>query len=562
MLRTASQLATRTALSLLIPLLAAAPAMPQAAAVPSRAGEAVVGPYRIAGKVVNAVTRGPVRQAMVSALSETTGRMIRLARTGSEGDFMLEGLPAAKYQLTASKRGYRTAFYDEHQQFSSAIVTGEGQDTGNLVFPLTPCAALRVTVTEDGGDAVENAKILLFFNPRRRGPGDQPTVVAQSASDDTGAAEFSNLAPGEYFVAVAAQPWYAMRKTGPVQEGQSPNALDVAYPVTFFDGATEQAAATPIVLDGGGHDEITINLHAVPALHLQVQVQQREGLLALPELRQPVFGAQVTVENMHSQPGALEFTGLAPGHYELTQGDPPREVELDASASQQIDPSAGLPAAAIHGALRSKSGAPLPDPLSLELVWRDPAHPREPVQTSSARGEFSFLSVPQGSWELWVNPASAGEALPVASIAANGETHRGNVLKVEGRALDLAVTVSLPRTRIEGLTLKPRTTAENAQSPDLKDAKGQSGVMVVLVPRNPEAHADAFRRDQSDSDGSFALRDVAPGEYTVVAIENGWELEWARPEVIQRFISRGIPVIVPNDPPKLMRLSQPVPVQL
>ena len=34
--------------------------------------------------------------------------------------------------------------------------------------------------------------------------------------------------------------------------------------------------------------------------------------------------------------------------------------------------------------------------------------------------------------------------------------------------------------------------------------------------------AGLIRRDQSDSDGSFALRDVVPGQYTVVAIQDGW----------------------------------------
>jgi hypothetical protein len=69
------------------------------------------------------------------------------------------------------------------------------------------------------------------------------------------------------------------------------------------------------------------------------------------------------------------------------------------------------------------------------------------------------------------------------------------------------------------------------------------------------------RRDQSDSDGSFALRDAAPGQYTVVAIENGWDLDWERPEVISRYLPGGIPVTVTEVSGKLVRLSQPVPVQ-
>jgi hypothetical protein len=69
------------------------------------------------------------------------------------------------------------------------------------------------------------------------------------------------------------------------------------------------------------------------------------------------------------------------------------------------------------------------------------------------------------------------------------------------------------------------------------------------------------RRDQSDSDGSFSLRDVVPGQYTVVAIEDGWELDWAEPQVIARYLPSGIPVTVSDKSGKLVMLSAPVPVQ-
>ena len=108
-------------------------------------------------------------------------------------------------------------------------------------------------------------------------------------------------------------------------------------------------------------------------------------------------------------------------------------------------------------------------------------------------------------------------------------------------------TVQPAETRVEGIAQK--------------DGKGLAGVMIVLVPQNPGTHGDLFCLDQTDSDGSFSLQQVAPGSYTVVAIEDGWELDWARPEVIGRYLSQGIAVTVKEDSPKLVRLSAPVPVQ-
>jgi hypothetical protein len=63
--------------------------------------------------------------------------------------------------------------------------------------------------------------------------------------------------------------------------------------------------------------------------------------------------------------------------------------------------------------------------------------------------------------------------------------------------------------------------------------------MVVLVPDDPSNNAPLFRRDQSDSDGTFSLNDIVPGKYTVIAIENGWEMEWANPYVLAPYIKNG-----------------------
>lgn len=57
--------------------------------------------------------------------------------------------------------------------------------------------------------------------------------------------------------------------------------------------------------------------------------------------------------------------------------------------------------------------------------------------------------------------------------------------------------------------------------------------MILLVPENPEINLPLFRRDQSDSDGTFTLLDVLPGRYKVMAIENGWDLEWANPTLLK-----------------------------
>jgi len=85
--------------------------------------------------------------------------------------------------------------------------------------------------------------------------------------------------------------------------------------------------------------------------------------------------------------------------------------------------------------------------------------------------------------------------------------------------------------------------------------------MAVLVPKEPEGHSDLFYRDQSDLDGTFAMHNVVPGFYTIVAIENGWDLDWSQPGVIAAYAKHGRKVEVSDQPGKPLILPEPVELQ-
>ncbi len=242
----------------------------------------------------------------------------------------------------------------------------------------------------------------------------------------------------------------------------------------------------------------------------------------------------------------IEFSGVAPGHYELATPEPPRVYDLDATISEQVDPTSGIPTVAVSGTLQTPTGVSLPGDAVVILDSLDPAHRQYSIQTNCIRGLFNFASVPPGAWELWAG--SPEKMLPITSLAAGGRTYAGNQLTVRDHALNLVVNIGLGETRVEGFA-----RAGN---------RGVAGVMVVLIPQNSVVWRGLIRRDQSDSDGSFSLRDVVPGKYTVVAIQDGWTLDWTDPQVLSRYLSAGIPVTVTDASGKLVTLSFPVPVQI
>jgi hypothetical protein len=548
-----------------MPALAQLPAKATAHSAPSTTGL-----YTIAGTVVNAASSEPLRHATVAALSEEDSHTVAAVESDSEGHFALEHLPAAKYQLTASKRGYRTAFFDEHDDYNSAIVTGPGLETGDLTFRLVPGGILHGVVTAESGEPVENARVMLFMKWHDGKPGGRIGQENTVTTDDTGAYEFNNLAAGEYLLAVTAEPWYALHHSSRLNpdaartaarsadnEGAADpsTALDVAYPVTYYDSTTDEASATRIVLAGGSREEANITLHATPALHLTVDTpRKQDGSIARAELRQTVFGHMVAAVSAGfldaMQTGTTEFNGVAPGHYELSQGDPPRILEFDAAASQQVDPSLGASTVSVQGTLRTTAGTPWTDVANVSLESMDTAHRESSMHAGYIRGAFNFPSVPPGQWQLIAD--SGGRQLPVVSVAVGSRAITGNLITVQDRPLSIVAVVSQGMTRLAGFARR--------------NNKGVAGVMVVLVPA-AKTFADLgaleglFRRDQSDSDGSFALRDVVPGQYILVAIENGWTLDWAEPSVIVRYLPGGLAVTVSDKPGKLVTLSDPVPVQ-
>src|SRR4029077_8649992 len=107
-------------------------------------------------------------------------------------------------------------------------------------------------VVDETGEGVRNAQVTIYM--RWNGEGlRQMMPTGRTETDDQGAYELGTLDPGAYFLSVIAKPWYAVhpplhRSANDTYPSAVDPSLDVAYPVTFYDGATESDAASPIVL--------------------------------------------------------------------------------------------------------------------------------------------------------------------------------------------------------------------------------------------------------------------------------------------------------------------------
>ena len=146
----------------------------------------------------------------------------------------------------------------------------------------------------------------------------------------------------------------------------------------------------------------------------------------------------------------------------------------------------------------------------------------------SLKGEFEITQSITGTFEYEVAVINPHGSI-VQRVTATGDKVVGRTLVLpRSGTVDLTVTMSEQAARIDGTVLR--------------NGKGMSQAMVVLVPESLQGNADLIRRDQSDSDGTFSLYKVLAGRYRVVAIANGWDLDRQNPAILQPYLEHSEPI--------------------
>jgi Carboxypeptidase regulatory-like domain len=506
--------------------------------------------YRIAGRTVSAVDGHTLQGATVRIVNNKTQRLVASTVSGEDGGFEFTKLNADKYSLDAIIDGYLTSHYDEHENFWSGIVTGAGLDTESLILRITPQAIIGGRVLDEVGDSVRGAAVILYRENRTEGRS-RINSIRGSQTNDLGEYEFASLPPGNYFISAKATPWYAMHPQvlksssvgGAVHTVDS--SLDVAYPTTFYADTTDSDGATPIPVRAGNQIDIDIHLQPLPAVTLTVHTKPGRQNPHYLQLQESVFGQPEEVNGqMQIDDSGTSLVGIPPGHYTLrhvnqTSGSA-KSMAIDLEEdNMDVDEMSGEDSAAVKMRLEGENGMKLPTVTQVALRSKNGGI--AVAQSVNDKGEAEFAGVKAGEYNISVY-GSDNHLYHVARIELeNGKALTDLLSVAPGAALSLTVKVARPLCSVEGFVKN--------------DGKPASGVMVVLVPTGPNHDIEVFRRDQSDLDGSFALPNVIPGKYIAVAIQDGWTLEWGKPEVLAQYLAKGSPVTVSANEQQSVHLS-------
>jgi Carboxypeptidase regulatory-like domain len=519
----------------------------------SEATQIPTGPYRIAGTLVNSKTGNVLALSRVTIADSKNRQKRQSVITGENGRFEFH-VPAGKYSLEGAKRGFTASAYNQHEQFSTAIVTGADLDTENLVLRLGPEAVFSGKVLDESGDPAGNALITVYRQDRSLGVN-RVFPYRNAQTDDLGRYEVAPIQEGIYFVSAAASPWYAvhpstLQEGAPALPSHVDPSLDVAYPVTYYGDVAEPADAAPITVHDGDRIEADIHLNPVPALHLTFRVPEGSGPGRVPMLYKPGFDGEKFVQGEALQGfpnGTFEVNGIAPGRYMVRMPDAngmkePVEVNLDRGG--EFDLPSGNSMSQIKAGVQIAGQSSLPAQLHI-VLHGDKGNGGQAVV--DAKGEANFSDVPSGKYQVVAGTAT--EPYSVVRITSEAGTTFGHELNVPpGASLTVMLSLAGGSATVEGFAKR--------------DGKAVSGAMIVLVPKGIATERDRFRRDQSDLDGSFSLPNVIPGVYTVIAIEDGWDLGWGDPTVLEKYLKRGQTIEVGDRQKSQVHLPDAVDVQV
>lgn len=515
--------------------------------------------YRISGTVVSKIDGRPLDRARVLLRDLKSRRDPESFVTSTDGKFHFENISAGKYTLEGIKHGFVAAAYEQHDQFSTAIVTGAGLDTENLLLRLSPTAIISGQVLDEAGDPVRQAQVTLYRNNHFQGV-DQVQNDRSVQTDDLGTYELAGLMPGTYYLAVQAQPWYAIHPPSQTDRQDSDSnarastmvdrSLDVTYPLTYYENATEPDSATAIQIRGGERLQVDMNLNPVPSLRLVFHVaNNRGGGWTVPQLERPVFDGSIFLQTVSQpvSPDTVEVTGVPAGRYNIRVQGEGTVARLDGvdltKDGEEVDTSEAEAVGTVKLSAVVPGEAVIPAGLAAGLTQA--RSPFRGFRRFDPKGEAEIPNISAGTYDVQV--FGVGKQYVIVGMSADGAQVKGHSITVPAGA-----SASVKLTLAIGVDI---------QGVAKKSGKAFAEAMVVLVPKNSEDNRDLFRRDQSDLDGTFSMRGVAPGSYTLLAIEDGWDLDWSRPEVIAPYLKRGIPIEVRSATSNSVQVKDAVEVQ-
>ena len=524
------------------------PATPQKTERPAAAARTSSRSRSITGRVIDE-GNSPIEDAAIvsfpaglmnSAQSVATAAKIRPTSTDEQGKFALENLTPGAYMVFAEVPGYVTApDIDDNNREQKYYRPGD-----RLTIRMIKGGVITGTVTTPAGEPVVGARV----NPvrlrdlkGRAARQNASNLQREWKTDDRGVYRIYGLEPGVYLISTGGK--------GVIQltiEGYDADAP------TYYPSATRDNATEVVVHSGEELTGIDIRYrdskgHAISGSVSGATAQSPMSLVTvvLSDAVTEAF-AGMSMVPMAAGAQAFVFDAVPDGEYvvvavasDYTSGSPPRKItvkgadvtglELVITPFGSIEGRVALepaPGAASKADCQNKSAAQIEE---IVILTRLDAKSKEQAPTVKA---FSLLplpldSTPDNKGEFKVQRLEAARHHIEARMPSEDWYVRRITLPPDAPATqpkDAARNGVAVKTgeRVAGMNI---TVAEGAAGvrgrvlPATEPARIPAALRLHLIPAEKESAEETLRFAEVavESDGTFALTNLAPGKYWVLA---------------------------------------------
>jgi hypothetical protein len=533
----ARELAPKTRLVILAmtSILAGALSLQAQTPLPNAKPEPITG--SISGRVSNESGQG-IPNVMVYARPSVTFAQ-RITATDSEGNFKFDGLDSALYLFGTSAPGYvmpatdpeaEPVYYRLNESVSLNLIKG-GVITG--------------TVLSSAGEPVVQAQVraVLIRDANGKAPKSMGFQVTRT-TDDRGVYRLYGLGPGTYLVSAGGRNSFGGN-----------GAYDEDAP-TYAPSSTRDTAAQITVISG---EETSVDIkyrgepgHAVSGIVTGMPEGNPSSFGTNISLMQYDNGVPINIALAYTPPGSKAFAiyGVADGEYGLSAQSMSAPGSSSVSETRHITVKGAdisgielnikpLGSIAGHVVLAKSEIAECKNkrqPLFSEMVVavrrgekRKPAEPPQamsfffqPEGVPNQSGDFQIKNLGSGQYNFgarffaryWylksIVQENSATVPPAKTTAANSQTD----LAKNGVTLKFGENISRVKVNLaEGAaSLHGSFKLETGQTVPPK-------LLVYLVPAEKESAEDVLRffANEIGSDGAFALNNLPPGRYWVLA---------------------------------------------
>jgi hypothetical protein len=492
----------------------------------------------VEGTVINSVSGEPIKKVDVMLSPMSPGTSPYATTTDAAGHFLIDEVDAGRFRLNAFHVGYiQPTSARERSRNLASFTLEKGQKLKELVLNLAPQGVISGKILDEDGDPLGNVKVqcLGIFYERGKKRLD---VYVETNTNELGEFRLAGLNAGKYIISAIPEPdrmWQRGRER-PIRAARS--GVTEEYATTYYPSTMNPTNASPIeIIPGAQTSGISITMMRTRSLRVKGHVtggrlSQRAGIMLAS--RGEASHGDISREAEADSKGAFQLDGVLPGSYILVADEMVDGKRYSARMPLEVRDASidGIelalePPGEIQGRLVVEdNGDLMSKPFRLVLQSR----------SDSARGSYLHL---QDESSFKVEESDFEGPYDVKLGGLPGNFYVKSIRLGARDVLETGFEFTPGNTDVLTLVLSPNGGVIEGSARTAKDEPA-AGARVTLIPEEGRrSYTSFFKSTDTDQEGHFVIKGVAPGEYKIYAWEDIEEGAYEDPDFMKPHESDG-----------------------